>query len=456
MGASPHETEKLKQTENSEKKPADSEPIHMSHCDHGWAWMVLLASFIINAVILGVTNSFSVYYTVFLFVFKQSKSDTAWIGSIQLGLMFFIGPLASKLARRFGFRFVTMLGGFISTAGIALSFFATNIYHLYFTYGFLVGFGFGITYTPSLVIVGFYFDKKRPLATALAFTGGGLGPMFFPVFMSRMVKNFGWAGSLLIVSCCAMQIIVCAALYRPLPREAQLEMQRRASRKGKTLTRKAKLKLLLHLFNIICWSMGTTVYFVMIIEFAKTKALTLADAAKMISLFGLCTTISRVVTACCAGFKWLNRMMLYNIGTIGHGVITMLYLTASGWLSFALWSALFGWFYGIKFCLMTSVTTDMFGVENLLIVAGLNAFSGGIGALSGPPIGGALLDATQKFKVPMLYSGFVTLFGAVAYFIAMWINRLQRQEREEEEKRNQIANQDARMSLIVMESISSV
>lgn len=64
---------------------------NMSHADHGWSWVVLLASFFINMLILGISNSFSVYYTVFLRAFAKSKSTTTWIGSLHVGLMFFIG-----------------------------------------------------------------------------------------------------------------------------------------------------------------------------------------------------------------------------------------------------------------------------------------------------------------------------------------------------------------------------
>ena len=37
----------------------------------------------------------------------------------------------------------------------------------------ILGMGFGLMYLPSIVIVGYYFDKKRAFATGLATCGSG-------------------------------------------------------------------------------------------------------------------------------------------------------------------------------------------------------------------------------------------------------------------------------------------
>ena len=41
------------------------------------------------------------------------------------------------------------------------------------------GISFGLMYLPSIVIVGYYFDKKRAFATGLAVCGSGIGTFLF-------------------------------------------------------------------------------------------------------------------------------------------------------------------------------------------------------------------------------------------------------------------------------------
>ena len=58
-----------------------------------------------------------------------------------------------------------MLGAIISCAGILLSTFSSNSFTLILTFGVVGGFGQGLMYVPACVSAGFWFEKKRALAT---------------------------------------------------------------------------------------------------------------------------------------------------------------------------------------------------------------------------------------------------------------------------------------------------
>ncbi|VBB35587.1 unnamed protein product, partial [Acanthocheilonema viteae] len=52
--------------------------------------------------------------------------------------------------------------------------------------------GFGLIYLPSIVTVGYYFEKKRSIATGIAVAGSGVGTFVLPplciVLINRMFK----------------------------------------------------------------------------------------------------------------------------------------------------------------------------------------------------------------------------------------------------------------------------
>lgn len=50
--------------------------------DGGWGWVVVLASLIISMIADGISFSFGLLYIEFLHEFNESKSKTAWIGSL--------------------------------------------------------------------------------------------------------------------------------------------------------------------------------------------------------------------------------------------------------------------------------------------------------------------------------------------------------------------------------------
>ena len=51
------------------------------------------------------------------------------------------------------------------------------------------GFGLGMIYLPSIVIVGYYFESKRTLATGIAVCGSGVGSIILPL-LSNFILNY--------------------------------------------------------------------------------------------------------------------------------------------------------------------------------------------------------------------------------------------------------------------------
>lgn len=72
--------------------------------DGGWGWMVVLASLILSMIADGVSFSFGLLYVEFLKEFNESKSKTAWIGSLFMAVPLMCGPIMSSLVDRYFFR----------------------------------------------------------------------------------------------------------------------------------------------------------------------------------------------------------------------------------------------------------------------------------------------------------------------------------------------------------------
>ena len=70
------------------------------------------------------------------------------------------GPIVGGLVNKFGCRPVCMAGGLVACISLILSTFVPSVPLLMLTYGLMGGFGFGMVYLPSVVSVGYYFEKK--------------------------------------------------------------------------------------------------------------------------------------------------------------------------------------------------------------------------------------------------------------------------------------------------------
>lgn len=126
-----------------------------------------------------------------------------------------LAPVSSALSQRFSCRLVVFIGGLFCALGLTLSYFATNLIHLFFTFGVLTGIGGGLSTTPGIIIVSQYFDKRRALANGLCVSGTAAGSFVFPMLIERLVRAFGFHGTILILGGCMLHVCASAALYRP-------------------------------------------------------------------------------------------------------------------------------------------------------------------------------------------------------------------------------------------------
>ena len=108
-------------------------------------------------------------------------ATSTWIFACALmgqgGAMFFGGWLVNKI----GPRFTTLLGSWIMSAGVALSFFAIKVsfWLLLVTYGVLFGVGVGVAYIGPLTSAMKWMPKWKGLASGIVVAGFGLGALGF-------------------------------------------------------------------------------------------------------------------------------------------------------------------------------------------------------------------------------------------------------------------------------------
>ncbi|XP_015792377.1 uncharacterized protein LOC107368979 [Tetranychus urticae] len=183
--------------------------------DGGWGWVVVFASFMISLIADGVSLSYGFFQMDLTKHFGQSKGKTALVGSLLLSMPALTGPIASALTDRYGCRTMTIVSGLLSASGFILGSFARKLEHLFIAFS-ITGIGLSLSYVTSIVIVAYYFNTKRSLATGLAVCGTGIGTFLFAPLTTYLLNEFSWRGTLLIMSGFFLNIIVFGALMRDI------------------------------------------------------------------------------------------------------------------------------------------------------------------------------------------------------------------------------------------------
>lgn len=72
-------------------------------------------------------------------------------------------------------------------------------------------------YLPAVVAVGYYFEKKRSLATGIAVCGSGFGTFVIAPFATFLINQFAdWRGANLVLAGLILNCAIFGALMRPL------------------------------------------------------------------------------------------------------------------------------------------------------------------------------------------------------------------------------------------------
>lgn len=184
--------------------------------DGGYGWIIVLAAFSIHFICDGIAFSFGIMFSELLEYFGESKSFTSWIGSLFYGTCLMGGPLASALATKFGCRKVLMAGGLFAATSTFISAYATSVSFLCVSFGICTGLGMSMGYVTALVMVAFYFEDRRALATGLSVSGSGIGTFVFAPLSEYLIRVYGWRGTMITLSGIMLNLCVCGALLKPL------------------------------------------------------------------------------------------------------------------------------------------------------------------------------------------------------------------------------------------------
>ncbi|KAK3579061.1 hypothetical protein CHS0354_029921 [Potamilus streckersoni] len=122
--------------------------------------------------------------------------------------------VASILTKRFGCRPVTIIGSIFASAGFILSLFATDLFHMYITFGIISGAGCGLMMLPTIVAVSQSFSKRKAIAMGIAVCGSSVGTFVLSPITEILLDTYGWKGTMLIEAGIILNCIVGASMYR--------------------------------------------------------------------------------------------------------------------------------------------------------------------------------------------------------------------------------------------------
>uniref|UniRef100_A0A4Y0BJ14 Major facilitator superfamily (MFS) profile domain-containing protein n=1 Tax=Anopheles funestus TaxID=62324 RepID=A0A4Y0BJ14_ANOFN len=184
--------------------------------DGGWGWMIVFAYGLANIMIVPVLQSFGLIFRDTFLEINISATKASIIINLASAVGMALGLFNGPLLRRYGFRKLAVVGGFLFSAGLMLTSSAVHFAHFIITYSIIASLGMGFCNSSFSLALNTYFVVRRNKAAGIAMTITGLGPILLPQLVSLLLGLYGARYCLLIIGALATHIIVGGLLLQPV------------------------------------------------------------------------------------------------------------------------------------------------------------------------------------------------------------------------------------------------
>ncbi|XP_037318912.1 monocarboxylate transporter 4 [Pungitius pungitius] len=418
----------------------DDGPPGVKAPDGGWGWAVLAGGFVITGFSYAFPKAVSVFFKELIREFDVGYSDTAWISSILLAMLYGTGPLCSVLVNRFGCRPVMMVGGLFASLGMILASFATSIIHIYLCTGVITGLGLALNFQPSLIMLNRYFSERRPLANGLAAAGSPVALCCLSPLGQILQYKYGWRGGFLILGGILLNCCACGALMRPLLPPKKLEESAVVAAEVK----KPKKKLLdfsvfkdrgflIYTLAASIMVLGLFVPPVFVVSYAKGLGYEDTKSALLLTILGFVDMFARPASGLIAGLKWVRprTVYLFSFAMLFNGITDLVGSQAKDYNGLVVFCIFFGMSYGMVGALQFEVLMTIVGTEKFSSAIGLVLLMEAFAVLLGPPGAGRLLDTTHQYMHVFLLAGCEVTLSAIVIALGNFLCLSRRKEHPE-------------------------
>jgi MFS family permease len=407
-----------------------------------YGWYITVVGLLSYALGYGARYSFSVIFPSLLEEFKWPRDTTAAMLSVHILVYGFIAPMAGFLVDRTGPRKTMVFGATLLSLGLALSRWASEPWHFYFSFGVLSGAGLCLMGSvPFITVIRNWFERKRGLALSLMFLGSGGSFAIYPG-IAWLITDVGWRNTFLvealILAGVMIPLIIFVVRYHPmekgLVRDGLAEKKEISPKKfEKTMqvmdpvwagvnwtfskaVRTSRLWLLA-LTTFSLWGVMEHILVAHHVAFAVDVGYSTIYASSVLSLFGVLFAFGSL-----AGLisDRIGRELTITIGTIIgiSGIVVLLLIkdTSAPWMLYY-YALSVGIGIGICAPTIAAAITDVFQGPQVGFVIGFIWFGFAVGGAIGPWLGGWLFELSGNYWLAFVVA--IALFAVACG--AIWL-----------------------------------
>lgn len=373
-----------------------------------YGYVILIAAFLIMAVVWGNTQTFGIFFKPVMAEFGWTRASTAGAFSLSIIVFASLSIVVGRITDRFGPRIVVTACGLVFGLGFLLMSQISAIWQLYIFYGVLIGAGMSSSFVPGASAVTRWFASRRGLMTGLFDSGVGFGMIIMAPVASWLISERGWRHSYIIVGVVTLVILLVAAQFlKRDPSKVKVTSNNQNELLGKNLHfQNEGLTVQNAIHSKQFWLLMTSfagfgfyqqAVMVHIVPHVTDMGISPTSAAILLSIIGVLSIAGKIGMG--AVFDKIGGKTTLIIAFAVMTVALFWLQSAKELWMFYLFAVIFGFGYGSISVLMSPVVAELFGLRAHGAILGIIAFSWGIGAAIGPVLTGSIFDKAGSYHI---------------------------------------------------------
>ncbi|KAJ5393234.1 uncharacterized protein N7487_010875 [Penicillium crustosum] len=381
------------------------------------AWLVVLGAFCGLFVSFGWINCIGVFQDYYQThqLSEFSTSTVTWITSLETFMMFFCGPIFGTMFDSYGPRWILILGTILHVFGLMMASLSTDYYQFILAQGICSPIGASAIFNASVNSVSTWFAKRRGFALGVTASGSSLGGVIFPIMVTQLIPKVGFPWAMRI---CAFLILFMLGI-------ANLTLKSRLPHRPKPfdilnfVRPLAELKFALTLAGAFCFFWGMFLPFTFVITQAERYGMSANLAGYLLPILNAASIFGRTLPGYLADKVGRYNMMVLT--TFFSSILVLaLWLPSRGNIPVIVFSALYGFGSGAFVSLAPALVAQISDLRQVGVRNGTFFSVISFAALTGAPIGGALVPDVLHgdYTRLQIFCGVVMIAGSVIFVFA--------------------------------------
>jgi MFS family permease len=385
------------------------------------AWLCVLGGFCALFCTFGLVNCVGVFLQYYVEgpLASYGESSVSWITSTQIFVQTGTTAVWGRLFDTYGPRWLLICGTVLYVFAIMMMSLSTQYYQFFLTQSVLGGAASGAVFNCALASVPTWFFRKRGAAFGIVAAGSSLGGVCLPIMLNHLIQSVGfpWAMRAVAFLFLGMLGIACCTIKSRLPpRPKPLVLH-------DYLRPFTEPAMAFTMFGGFLFFWGMFLPFSYITLQAQSAGMDTNLSQYLLSILNAVSIIGRVGPGIVA--DRLGRFNTIIAIALLSGIITLaLWIPGKSTVAIVLYGVVFGFSSGGFISLQPACIAQISDIREIGTRTGTAFLVQAVGALTGSPIGGALVTAYGGSYLGLqLFCGIIMTASGFFYLAARYVQQ---------------------------------